>query len=108
MATTRERIEEVLDQLPEEQLELVLTYVRRVSTGETIEAAPCFTEDDLAADPLLRVLMEAPEDDEPLTDEDLAAIAEGKADIERGDIVSAEAMKRRFGLRQGSKSGFSA
>ena len=42
--------------------------------------------------------MEAPEDDEPLTDEDLAAIAEGKADIERGDIVTAEETKRRYGF----------
>jgi len=38
-------------------------------------------------DPVLRAFMDAPEDDEPLTDEDLAAIAEGKADIDRGDVV---------------------
>ncbi len=39
------------------------------------------------ADPVLRAFMDAPEDDEPLTEEDLAAIAEGKADVERGDVV---------------------
>jgi len=38
-------------------------------------------------DPVLRAFIDAPEDDEPLTDEDLAAIAEGKADIDRGDVV---------------------
>ncbi len=37
-------------------------------------------------DSLLDVLMNAPEDDEPLSDEDLAAIAEGKAAVLRGDV----------------------
>ncbi len=40
------------------------------------------------SDPVLRAFLEAPEDDEPLTDEDRAAIAEGKADVERGDVVA--------------------
>jgi hypothetical protein len=49
-------------------------------------------------DPLVAMLDAAPGDDEPLTDEDLAAIAEGKADIERGDVVSSQDLKQRFGL----------
>ena len=48
------------------------------------------TAEDLANDPLLDVLMNAPEDDEPLTAEDLAAIAEGKAAADRGDVVAWE------------------
>jgi predicted transcriptional regulator len=38
-------------------------------------------------DPVLLAFLKAPMDDEPLTDEDLAAIAEGKADIARGLTV---------------------
>lgn len=39
------------------------------------------------ADPVLMAFLNAPEDDEPLTDEDLAAIAEAKADIAAGRTV---------------------
>jgi predicted transcriptional regulator len=39
------------------------------------------------ADPVLMVFLNAPEDDEQLTDEDLAAIAEAKADIAAGRTV---------------------
>ena len=38
-------------------------------------------------DPVLVAFLNAPEDDEPLTDEDLAAIAEAKADIAAGRTV---------------------
>ena len=42
-------------------------------------------------DPVLLAFLNAPEDDEPLTDEDLAAIAEGRADIDAGRTVPWEA-----------------
>lgn len=42
----------------------------------------------IVSDPLERSLMLAPLDDEPLTDEDKAAIAEGEAAYRRGDWVS--------------------
>ncbi|HEY9900186.1 MAG TPA: hypothetical protein V6D00_13515 [Pantanalinema sp.] len=44
------------------------------------------------------VLAEAPLDDEPLTDEDLTAIAEAKADIAAGRMTTAEEMRAEFGL----------
>ena len=46
------------------------------------------------ADPIYLAFLNAPEDDEPLTDEDLAAIAEAKADVARGDVVSADEAER--------------
>ena len=46
------------------------------------------------ADPVYLAFLNAPEDDEPLTDEDLAAIAEAKADVARGDVVSHEEAER--------------
>ena len=42
----------------------------------------------IVSDPLERSLMLAPLDDEPLTEEDKAAIAEGEAAYRRGDWVS--------------------
>lgn len=42
----------------------------------------------IVGDPLELSLMLAPLDDEPLTDEDKAAIAEGEAAYRRGDWVS--------------------
>jgi len=43
------------------------------------------------ADPVLLAFLNAPDDDEPLTDEDLAAIEEGRADIAAGRTVPWEA-----------------
>ena len=47
-------------------------------------------------DPVLLAFLNAPEDDEPLTDEDLAAIAEAKADVARGDVVSLKEVERQL------------
>ena len=77
MAITREQARELLEAVPDDRLDAAAAALEPL------------------IDPMLVALMNAPEDDEPLTDEDLAVIAEGKADIERGDIVSAEDMKRR-------------
>lgn len=51
-------------------------------------------------DPLRAFLDEAPLDDEPVTEEDLAAIREGFADKARGDVLSQEEAER---LLLGSK-----
>jgi hypothetical protein len=48
------------------------------------------------ADPVLLVFLTAPEDDEPLTLEDVAAIEEGKADIARGDVIPYADVERRL------------
>jgi hypothetical protein len=48
------------------------------------------------ADPMLLVFLTAPEDDEPLTLEDVAAIEEGKADIARGDVIPYADVERRL------------
>ena len=39
------------------------------------------------ADPVLVALLSAPEDDEPLTDEDLHALAEAREERARGELV---------------------
>ena len=69
MSTTRERLRALVDTVTDYRLDYAATALHAL------------------ADPVLRAFLEAPEDDEPLTDEDRAAIGEGRADVERGDVV---------------------
>lgn len=68
--TTKERLHQLVDQLPESE---VATAARLL---EALRAT---------ADPVARLLDSAPIDDEPLTDEDLAAIREGREAHRRGE-----------------------
>ena len=52
----------------------------------------------MAEDPVLQALMNAPLDDEPDTEDDRASIAEGLADLEVGDVVSDDELRREIGL----------
>ena len=47
----------------------------------------------IVSDPLERSLMLAPLDDEPLTEDEKVAIAEGEAAYRRGDWISDDALK---------------
>jgi hypothetical protein len=42
-------------------------------------------------------MLTAPEDDEPLDEEDLAALAEAEAAFERGESISLEEFERKYG-----------
>lgn len=83
--TVKERLHQLVEDLPEGRATLAaeraLTHLR-----------------ELAGDPVLQALMNAPLDDEPETDEERAAIEEGLADLERGDVVSDEELRRELGL----------
>ena len=77
--TTPALVHHLIDELPDALLE---------------EAARRLT--DLRDDQFLRAFLEAPEDDEPLTAEDIAAIEDGKAEIARGEVSDWEDVKRRI------------
>lgn len=79
MATTRERLHEILDLLLSERLD---------------EAEAVLTP---LLDPVGLAVLNAPEDDEPFTDEDLAAIAETREEFARGHTIPHEVVKREFG-----------
>jgi hypothetical protein len=66
-ASIKDHLHRLIDDLDEEQASRLLQIV---------------------SDPLERSLMLAPVDDEPLTEDDLAAIAEGEAAFRRGDWTS--------------------
>jgi len=80
--TTREKIEKALDGLPESELEPVLDFI--ASRGE---------------DPVIAAFRDAPEDDEPWTEEDEAAMAEVQADRAAGvPMIPFEEIKRKYEL----------
>jgi hypothetical protein len=78
--TTRQVVHQLLDELPDELLAMA---------AERLAA--------LRDDAFLRFLVTAPVDDEPLDDEDLAALAEARAAFERGETISLDEFERRHG-----------
>ncbi|MBI4504565.1 MAG: hypothetical protein HY691_03440 [Chloroflexi bacterium] len=84
MATTedlRADLRRLVDQLPESELHTARRFLLRC-----------------VHDPLLRKLLEAPEDDEELTEEDVVALAEAYEDIKAGRVYTLEEVKRELGL----------
>lgn len=49
-------------------------------------------------DPVLHALLVAPDDDEPETSEERAAIAEGRKALRVGKVVDSNTLARRLGL----------
>ncbi|MFI5009370.1 MAG: hypothetical protein ACHQDY_03755 [Solirubrobacterales bacterium] len=80
--TTKERLHRLIDDLSDGEADMALRTI-----AEQHE------------DPLLRAIANAPEDEEALTPEDEAAIAEGHADIAAGRTVSLEDIERQHGYR---------
>lgn len=78
---TRTALRKLIDQLPESELVAAHRYL-------------CYLRDE--GDPLLRVLKEAPIDDEPETEEERRAVEEAWEDVRAGRVVSHEEVKRMF------------
>ena len=79
----KRQIKDLIDGMPPDELLVIKRFIQYIRDLE---------------DPFLRNLAEAPWDDEPLSDEDMAAIAEAEADIKAGRLVSHEEIMREFGL----------
>lgn len=69
----------------------------RVETLTEQEAAETLRLLDHRTDPVIAAFHDAPEDDEPWTDEDEAAAAEGRADVAAGRTVSLDEAMRELG-----------
>lgn len=81
--TTKEALHRLVDQLPEGELdaaERFLERLRRSGRGS-----------------LPRVVLEAEADDEPETEEEIAAVQEAYQDLARGDVISNEELRRQVG-----------
>ena len=83
LVSTRTHLHELVDGLPESE----------------VGAAERFLEYlNVARDPLLRALASAPIDDETESDEELTAVAEGRAALRNGEIVSDQELRRQLGI----------
>lgn len=82
--TIRDTLHRLVDELPESEVSAAERYLEYLSVARN--------------DPFLRALMHAPLDDEPETDEERAAVAQGRAALDRGDVVSDEGLRRDLGL----------
>lgn len=76
MVVTKHDLHQLIDEIPEQEHQAAADYLKRLR--------------DLANDPVYQAFMNAPIDDEPLTEEDLAAIKEAEAEIARGEYYSLE------------------
>ncbi len=74
----RDELHTMLDAIPEDRL---------AAAREALAAL---------ADPVWLALMNAPEDDEPLTDEDLKALDEAREDREHGRTISLDEYARQL------------
>jgi hypothetical protein len=86
MATSREEIHRLVGELPDEALAEAARALRRVRAPRR---RPSLEE----------VIANAPVDDESLTDDERAAIAEARADLAADRLVSDEDIRREFGIR---------
>jgi hypothetical protein len=77
---TRERLYELVDALPEAELSAAARYLEQL-------------RERYEHDPLIRLLDEAPEDDEPLTPEEEAEIEESWQEYLRGKTRPWEAVR---------------
>ena len=78
---TKEQIHHLVEQIPEDDLEAAARYLEYLRDG---------------GDPFLRALANAPEDDEPETPEEAAAVAEAKEALARGEVISFEEVLAEF------------
>jgi len=83
--TTKERLHALVDELSEREAERALRLVEKEHE-----------------DPVIAAFRDAPEDDEPWTDEDEAAMAEVRADDAAGvPTIPLEEIERELGMRCG-------
>lgn len=96
MATdTRHQLHALLDELRDDDLTAAQAFLEFLVTRRSNAAA----QGGLADDPVLRAFLDAPEDDEDLTSEDVRAIDEGKADVAVGNVVTLAEIERRWPRR---------
>ncbi|MGP8246136.1 MAG: hypothetical protein ACLQVN_16650 [Bryobacteraceae bacterium] len=78
---SRDTLHDLIDRIPEEEL----------------PAAKRFLE-YLVVSPAYRAALFAPPDDEPVTEEDAAAIARARSEVRAGNVISHDEVLREFGL----------
>jgi hypothetical protein len=80
---TREDLHELIDRLPDSEIPKIAQVL------ELLQAD---------FDPLARLLRDAPEDDEPLTNEEETELRESEEEYRRGEFVRMEDLARELGI----------
>ena len=86
---TKQELKDLIDGLPDYELHAVKRFIQYVRDVD---------------DPVLRSLMEAPWDDEPVTEEDIAAIAESDEDFRTGNVFTQEEIEKELQVRHRSQA----
>jgi len=82
-AKAKERLYRLVDQIPEREIHAAERYLEYLAEH---------------GDPFMRALLNAPESDEPLSDEDREALEEGRAALAAGDVVTDEELRAELGI----------
>jgi hypothetical protein len=99
-AKTSEKSDKPVRAAAKEKREWLHHLIGKLSPSE-LEHARRYVEFLVATttdDPVLRSALLAPEDDEPETPAERAAVRRGKADIKTGRVFTQEQIEREFGL----------
>jgi hypothetical protein len=76
----KERLRALVEDLPESEVHTAIRFIEYLRSEE---------------DPIWRALLNAPPDDEPLTQEDAAALDEAWSDVRQGRLVPHAEIRRR-------------
>jgi len=82
-ANVKERLHELVDLIPEKEVHAAERYLEYLAEH---------------GDPFIRKLMNAPYDDEPVTEEEEAGVREAWADYEAGRVQTLDEVKEELGL----------
>ena len=82
-AEAKERLYRLVDQIPDGEVHTAERFLEYLASSD---------------DPVLRALMSAPEDDEPLSDADREALEEGRRARAAGDVVTDEELRAELGI----------
>ena len=80
---TKKDLKGLIDQLPESELQAARRFLEYLRD---------------TCDPVLQAFLNAPEDDEPETEEKRTVVAEAYEALTRGDVVSDQELERELGL----------
>ena len=80
---TRQELKDLIDCVPPDELIVVKRFIQYVVDMQ---------------DPVLRSLLDAPVDDEPTSESDVAMLQEARADIAAGRLTPAKELYRELGI----------
>ena len=81
--TTRQELKDLIDCVPTDELIVVKRFIQYVVDMQ---------------DPVLRSLLDAPVDDEPTSESDVAMLQEAREDIAAGRLTPAKELYRELGI----------